>query len=500
MTRPRIRVPDPGGVRSFWLEEALAADAGKPCPPLGARIAADVCIVGGGFAGLWTANELMEREPGLRVALLEADICGGGASGRNGGFVSSSWHDIEALADIYGEREGVRYAVALASEIDAVGAWCARHGVDAWFHKDGVLAARAGGWQPERSPEADALLLRHGIERRELDAEQARSVADSPRFVGGIMGEDTAIVQPARLARGLRRVALERGVRIYEGTRATRIDAGRPAVVRCERGAVRAEQVVLTIGAWAAGWPGFRRAFGNIADYMVVTEPIPSLLRDVLGWTSWAGIVDRRELLYYLRRTDDDRIAIGGGSTGVLFGGRIGPASTHDRRVAEVAAEGLLWLFPQLEGIRFTHAWGGPIDMTASFTPFFETREPGNVHAGLGFSGHGLAATKLGGRTLASLVLGGEDEWSTLPVVGPPVGTAPPEPLRWPLVRAAVWGLEAGDRAESAGRRRSPLQRALGWGPVANRNRLGGRGVRLGDPARRAGASVEEPPPRSAPR
>ena len=500
MTRPRTRVPDPGGVRSFWLDEALAADAGEPCPPLGARIAADVCIVGGGFAGLWTANELMEREPGLRVALLEADICGGGASGRNGGFVSSSWHDIEALADIYGEREGVRYAVALASEIDAVGAWCARNGVDAWYHKDGVLAARAGGWQPERSPEAEALLQRHGIERRELDAEQARGVADSPRFVGGIMGEDTAIVQPARLARGLRRVALERGVRIYEGTRATRIDAGRPAVVRSERGAVRADQVVLTIGAWAAGWPGFRRAFGNIADYMVVTEPIPSQLRDDLGWTSWAGIVDRRELLYYLRRTDDDRIAIGGGSTGVLFDGRIGPASTHDRRVAEVAAEGLLWLFPQLEGVRFTHAWGGPIDMTASFTPFFETREPGNVHAGLGFSGHGLAATKLGGRTLASLVLGSEDEWSTLPVVGPPVGAAPPEPLRWPLVRAAVWGLEAGDRAESAGRRRSPLQRALGWGPVANRNRLGGRGVRLGDPVRRAGASVDEPPPRSAPR
>jgi glycine/D-amino acid oxidase-like deaminating enzyme len=442
----------------------------------------------------------MEREPGLRVALLEADICGGGASGRNGGFVSSSWHDIEALVAIYGEPEGVRYAVALAAEIDAVGTWCRRNGVDAWFHKDGVLAARAGGWQPDRSPDAEALLLRHGVERRHLDAEQARSVADSPRFVGGIMGEDTAIVQPARLARGLRRAALDRGVRIYEGTRVTGIDAGRPAVVRAEHGAVRADHVVLTIGAWAAGWPGFRRAFGNIADYVVVTEPIPSLLRDELGWTSWTGIVDRRELLYYLRRTDDDRIAIGGGSTGVLYGGRIGSASTHDRRVSEVAAEGLLWLFPQLEGIRFTHAWGGPIDMTASFTPFFQTLGSGNVHAGLGFSGHGLAATKLGGKTLASLVLGREDEWSTLPVVGPPVGTAPPEPLRWPLVRAAVWGLESGDRAEAAGRRRTMLQRALAWGPVANRNRLRGKGVRLGDRARPAGASAAGTRPRSAPR
>ncbi len=307
-------------------------------------------------------------------------------------------------------------------------------------------------------------------------------------------------MQPARLARGLRRMALARGVRIFEGTRVTGIDERRPAVVHADGGAVRADHVVLAIGAWAAGWPGFRRAFGNIADYVVVTEPIPSLLRDTLGWTSWTGIVDRRELLYYLRRTDDDRIAIGGGSTGVLFGGRIGSASTHDRRVSEIAAQGLLWLFPQLEGVRFTHAWGGPIDMTASFTPFFQTLGPGNVHAGLGFSGHGLAATKLGGRTLASLVLGDEDEWSTLPVVGPPVGAAPPEPLRWPLMRAAVWGLEAGDRAESAGRRRGLLRRALAWGPVANRNRLRAGGVRLGDRARLAGASAAEPRPRSAPR
>ncbi len=500
MTRPRIRLPDPGGARSFWLEEALGVDPGEPCPPLGARVVADVCIVGGGFAGLWTANELMEREPGLRVVLLEADICGGGASGRNGGFLSSSWHDIEALVRIYGEREGVRYAAALASEVDAVGEWCRRHDVDAWFHKDGVLAARAGGWQPDHSPEAEALLVRHGVQRRHLDAERARGVADSPRFVGGTITEDAAIVQPARLARGLRRVALARGVRIFEGTRVIGIDERRPAVVHADGGAVRADHVVLAIGAWAAGWPGFRRAFGNIADYVVVTEPIPSLLRDTLGWTSWTGIVDRRELLYYLRRTDDDRIAIGGGSTGVLFGGRIGSASTHDRRVSEFAAQGLLWLFPQLEGVRFTHAWGGPIDMTASFTPFFQTLGPGNVHAGLGFSGHGLAATKLGGRTLASLVLGDEDEWSTLPVVGPPVGAAPPEPLRWPLMRAAVWGLEAGDRAESAGRRRGLLRRALAWGPVANRNRLRAGGVRLGDRARLAGASAAEPRPRSAPR
>jgi glycine/D-amino acid oxidase-like deaminating enzyme len=469
----QVQCTAPGDARSFWLQEALAADPGRPCPPLERNVSADVCIVGGGFAGLWTANELVERESALRVALVEADICGGGASGRNGGFLSSSWHDLDGLCGIYGEAEGVRYASALADQIDEVGAWCARTRVDAWFHKDGVLAARAGAWQPDDG-DLEAALERRGLgdRIRRLSATHSREIADSPRFLGGSFVPDNAIVQPARLARGLRRVALERGVRIYERTHVQRIDRATPAIVRTPAGAVRADRVVITVGAWAAAWAEFRRTLGNIADYVVVTEPIPERIRDDLGWTSWTGIVDRRELLYYLRRTDDGRIAIGGGSTGVLFDGRIGRSSTHDRRVARVAAEGLVWLFPQLRGVRFTHAWGGPIDMTPSFTPFFHTLAPGNVHAGLGFSGHGLAATKLGGKTLASLALGLRDEWSTLPVVGPPVGSVPPEPFRWPLVRSAVWGLESGDRAETGGSRRGRLQRALAWGPIANRRRL----------------------------
>jgi glycine/D-amino acid oxidase-like deaminating enzyme len=285
---------------------------------------------------------------------------------------------------------------------------------------------------------------------------------------------DSATVQPARLVRGLRRVALERGVSIFEGTRVRSIRHGRPASVVTDGGAVRADQVVLTTGAWAAAWPAFRTAFGNIADHMVVTEPIPERLREI-GWTTQVGIADGRDMLYYLRRTDDDRIAIGGGTTGVVFGGRIGRRATHDHHVAEVAARGLLWLFPQLEGVRFTHAWGGPIDMTASFLPFFRTLGGGNVHAGLGFSGHGLAQTKLGGRILASMVLGTRDGWTSMPVVGPPVGTAPPEPFRFPLVRAAVWALETGDAREDAGRRRGPIRSLIGCAPLRNRERLRAR-------------------------
>jgi glycine/D-amino acid oxidase-like deaminating enzyme len=445
------------------------ADPGEPCPPLRERVRADVCIVGGGFAGLWTAMELLNREPSLRIALLEADICGGGASGRNGGFLSSSWHDLPGLCSLYGEEPGLRYALALAEQMEEVGAWCAANDVDAWFHHDGTLGLETN--EEQRGAHHDAL----GLSRRlgldvivPLDRTGVRRYVDCPVAMGGMFVRDGAIVQPARLARGLRRVALERGVRIFESTRVASLDRRRPAVVTAAEGAVRADHVVLTIGAWATALRGFRNRLGNIADYMVATEPIPDRLEEI-GWTNGMGIADARDMLYYLRPTDDHRIAIG--STGVLYGGHIGRGSTRLRGVAEVAARGLLYLFPQLEGVRFTHSWGGPIDMTASWTPFFRTLDPGNVHCGLGFSGHGLAATKLGGKTLASMVLGLRDEWTELPVVGDALARTPPEPLRWALVRSAVWGMRWHDRTADAGRRPGPISRALTRAPLAYRER-----------------------------
>ncbi|MGB7805188.1 MAG: FAD-dependent oxidoreductase [Actinomycetota bacterium] len=481
----RLSMPDPGAARSFWLQEALGADPGEPCPPLEAHVAADVCIVGGGFAGLWTAIELSAREPAMRIALLEQDICGGGASGRNGGFFSSSWWDVEALCGLFGDDDGLRYAHAVSDTVGEAGTWLADHDVDAWFHHDGVLGIRTGTWQEGPGGEGPAAFLEArglGDRMRPLTVERAREIADSPRITGARFIEDSAIVQPARLARGLRRVALERGVRIFERTTVTGLDRSRPAVVRTEHGAVKADQVVLAIGAWAAGWPGFRRSFGVIADHMVVTEPIPERLAEI-GWTSFAGIADGRDLLFYLRPTDDHRIAIGGGGLAVVFGGRAsGRSATHDRRVADVAARGLLWLFPQLEGVRFTHAWGGPIDQTPSFLPFYRTLQPGNVHAGLGFSGHGLSQTMVGSRILASMVLGVQDRWTSLPVVGGELGKAPPEPFRYPAIKAAGWALERGDRRADAGRPRGWLDATVGAAPQAWRDRLVARASR-----RRAG-------------
>jgi glycine/D-amino acid oxidase-like deaminating enzyme len=477
----RLDMPSPGAARSFWLQEALAhpAFAGEACPPLEQHVAADVCIVGGGFAGLWTAVALTEHEPSLRIVLLEQDIVGGGASGRNGGFFSASWWDLPALVGLFGDAEGLRYALALARSVEEAERFCAAHGIDAWFHREGVVGVRTawqvGIWKDEARAVAERLGVADRIQP--LDAEGVRAIADSPRFVSGTLIGDNAICQPARLARGLRRVLLERGVRIHERTPVTGVERSRPAVVRAARGAVKADHVVLTTGAWAAGWREFARSFAVVVDYCVATEPIPDRLERI-GWTRQVGLADGRDLLYYLRPTDDGRIVIGGGGLGTVFGGRAsGRAVTHDRRVAEAAARGLLWLFPQLEGIRFTHAWGGPIDQTAAFVPFYRTLGPGNIHAGLGYSGHGLSQTWVGGRILAGTVLGLDDEWTTLPVNRPEVVKTPPEPLRWPIVKASAWALERGDAREDAGRPRGSLLERIGYAPDAYRDRVVRRGA-----------------------
>jgi glycine/D-amino acid oxidase-like deaminating enzyme len=273
-------------------------------------------------------------------------------------------------------------------------------------------------------------------------------------------------------------VLLERGVHIFERTPMVDLERGRPAVVRTPQGAVKADHVVLTTGAWAAGMRPFTRSFGVIADYVVATEPIPDKLEEI-GWTSQVGIADGREWLYYLRPTDDHRIVIGGGAGSAVYGGRGSGRDANARRhYAETAAQGLLWMFPQLEGTRFTHAWGGPIDQTPTFVPFYRTLEPGNVHAGLGYSGHGLTQTFVGGHILASTVLGESDEWTTLAVNRPEVVLAPPEPLRYPLVKMAAFALERGDAREDAGRARGVLYDWVGGAPLRYRERVVRRGTR----------------------
>jgi putative aminophosphonate oxidoreductase len=448
-------------MRSLWLEEALAGPEAET-PPLQGEHVADVCVVGGGYTGLWTALELKAREPALDVVLLEADICGGGASGRNGGFVLSWWAKLVTLLKLCGTDEALQLGRASEAAVDDIGRFCAEHGIDAHFRQDGWLWAATSEAQIGAWDETLAALRRHGVEAiLELDQEEVARRSGSPAHVAGVLEPRAATVQPALLARGLRRVALERGVRIFERSPMTTLVRSRPPRVRTARGTVTAQKVVLALNAWAAAVRELRRSLVVIASDMVATEPVPDRLTES-GWSDGLCVSDSRMLVNYYRPTADGRIAFGKGGGTLAFGARIG-ASFHGAspRAHDVAAN-LYKLYPALQDVRITHSWNGPIDRSVTSLPFFGRlgRRDDLLYA-TGYSGNGVGPSLLGGRILASLALGTDDEWSATPLARGPVGRFPPEPVRYVgglVVRAAVARKE---RAEDAGRRPDPLTTRL---------------------------------------
>jgi glycine/D-amino acid oxidase-like deaminating enzyme len=281
-----------------------------------------------------------------------------------------------------------------------------------------------------------------------------------------------ATVQPARLALGLRRRLLERGVRIFERSPVVRFTAGPPVVAETAGGRVRAGRGILALNAWTASLPRFRRRLVSWGSYIVLTAPAPERLREI-GWTGGECITDFRHALHYFRTTADGRVAFGGGGGRVGLHPRIGPWYDYDERSVRRAAEGLRHLLPALADVPIEEAWGGPIDVSPVHLPFFGSLAPGTVHYGVGYSGNGVAPSHLAGRVLSTLALGRDDPVLGLPLVNAEPRRFPPEPLRTAgahMVREAVVRWE---RAQDAGRKPSPLVRLVARSPRKLGYRIG---------------------------
>jgi len=423
----------PNEGRSWWLREALARPefAGEPCPPLDTDTKADVVILGGGYTGMWTAWFLKELDPGLDIVLLEQDICGGGPSGRNGGFINSFWDDLDFLTGRFGDTPALRICRAGQESVDDIGRFCEEHDIDAWYAAEGTLSvatstAQIGAW-------ADLIMAvdRMGLSDliTVLSRDEVRAMIDSPVFHAGVLTRVGATVQPARLARGLRRVLLERGVRIHEGTHVSRFGAGDPAVADTLGGTVRADVAVLAVNAWAQHWKRFKRAITVRGSYIVLTAPAPDRLA-AINWTSALAVSDHRSAVHYLRTTPDGRIAFGIGGMQPDLARHIDPRFGYDEGSIRVAVDDLHRMFPSFADVPIEAGWGGPIDVSGDHLPFFGTLETGNVHYGLGFTGNGVGPAHLAGRILAHRVLAKYDDVLALPLVDLEPRRFPPEPIR----------------------------------------------------------------------
>ncbi|WP_214405302.1 NAD(P)/FAD-dependent oxidoreductase [Pseudonocardia lacus] len=442
----------------LWFEQVRAdGDDLAPRPPLDGDTDVDVCIVGAGFTGLWTAHSLLRADPTVRVLVVERRIAGFGASGRNGGWCSALFPaSTAALARRHGERAAAAMRAAMRDTVDAVGEAVAEEGIACDWVKGGtVVLARTPAQLARARAEAAA-----SDEERLLDRDEAVALVGATDVLGATFTPDCARVQPARLVRGLARAVERRGGRIVESTRALRLAPGR---VVTDRGVVHARHVVRATEAWSADMAV--RSVVPVYSLIVATRPLPASFWERAGLAGGQTFSDHRHLIVYGQRTADDRLVFGGRGAPYHWGSRIRPEFDHDRRIFTGLRAAARELFPQLGPDDFTHAWGGPLGIPRDWHAGVTLGPDGLGRAG-GYVGDGVGTANLAGRTLAALILGRDDPITRLPWVGHRSRRWEPEPLRWLLVNAGLRLMTLADAEERLTRRPSvvaaALSRALG--------------------------------------
>jgi glycine/D-amino acid oxidase-like deaminating enzyme len=441
--------------RPFWLDHP---DAPPTRPPLDGSAEADLVVVGGGLTGLWTA--LQAAEEGKRVVLLEGERIAFGASGRNGGFCAASLtHGIaNGLARWPGEMETLE---RLAREnLDGIRATVARNAIECGWQDRGVIDVATEPHQLEWLAQQAAQLRRFGWDAELLDAAALRAQVDSPTYLGGVWSRDSAaLVDPARLCWGLARAAEEAGAVVHESSPVIALRA-EGAGVRADTagGSVRSRHALLATSAFPPLVRAIRRYVVPVYDYVLVTEPLSEAQHHAIGWRGRQGISDMANRFHYYRQTDDGRIVWGGYDAIYDFGGRVAPERDQRPETFELLAEHFFATFPQLEGLRFTHRWGGAIDTCSRFSALWGRALGGRGAYVVGFTGLGVGASRFGARVALDLLDGRDTERTRLEMVRRRPLPFPPEPARWAGIQLTQRALARAD--ERAGRR-GPWLRTL---------------------------------------
>jgi glycine/D-amino acid oxidase-like deaminating enzyme len=433
---------------SLWHE--TAGDAFVPRPPLPGDIEADVAIVGAGYTGLWTAYYLRELDSSLRIAIVERELAGFGASGRNGGWCSALFPPAsKGIARRHGADAEVAVRTAMHDSLVEVGRVADAEGLDVHYARGGTISLARNQAQLIRARELveEERRLTGPVEELDLlSKEEAERIAGATRVLGATYTPHCAVVHPLRLVRGLASCVEDRGVSIFERPAALALGAREVAT---RNGTVRADVVVRATEGYTASLRGERRRLVPLYSLMIATEPLGAEAWEQIGLRRRETFADLRHMRIYGQRTADDRVAFGGRGAPYHFASRTRPDFDRDGQVHAALGEVLADLFPVVRGYRITHRWGGalgvPRDWHASVG---YDRKRGLAWAG-GYVGDGVATANLAGRTLAQLITGEESELTRLPWVGHRSRAWEPEPLRWLGVNGGRVLLTGADRAEA---------------------------------------------------
>ncbi|MFY1659782.1 NAD(P)/FAD-dependent oxidoreductase [Micromonospora sp. WMMD1274] len=435
---------------SYWLDRPVRPD---PLPPLAGSHTADLLVVGGGYAGLWTALLAKEADPDRDVLLVDAGTCGWAASGRNGGFCAASLthglaNGVERFPGEIGELERLG-----RENLDAIAATVAKYDIDCDLERTGELAVAVEPYQLDGLAADAALARRYGHDVRLLDRDEVRAEVASPTYLGGMWDADrVALLDPAKLAWGLRRAALDLGVRVHEHTRViglARDGAGLRATTAggadAAPGAVRARQVVLATNAFPPLLRRLRSWIVPVYDYALTTEPLTAAQRDAIGWRHRQGLADTGNQFHYYRLTADNRILFGGYDAIYHYGNRVASALEQREATFTTLASHFFSTFPQLADVRFSHRWGGVIDTCTRFCAFFGTAYEGRLAYAAGFTGLGVGATRFGARVTLDLLSGADTPLTRLDLVRRKPLPFPPEPARSVGINLTRWSLARAD-------------------------------------------------------
>jgi glycine/D-amino acid oxidase-like deaminating enzyme len=438
-SRLKDAIPEP-----YWLTQAGAPAAADP---LDGPTTADLAVVGAGYSGLWTALIAKERDPLLDVVVLEAATAGWAASGRNGGFCSSSiTHGFDnGLARFPGELDQL---IRLGREnLDEISFTVAGYGIDCDFERTGELHVATEDWQWRDLVAGHAAEAARGLDVELLDRDAVRQEVRSPTYRGAVWDRTgCAMVDPARLAWGLREACISLGVRFYENTKVERISAFPGGLnLQTWRGHVTARKVALATGAHGRLLKRLQQFVIPVYDYALMTEPLTEEQLDAIGWKSRQGIGDSGNQFHYYRLTADNRILWGGYDAVYFNGGRIVPSQDQRDTTFEMLADHFAATFPQLEDLRFSHKWGGVIDACSRFSAFFGTAHGGRLAYAAGYTGLGVGATRFGAKVMLDLLGGVPTELTRLKMVRSKPMPFPPEPVRSGVIQLTRWSMAQAD-------------------------------------------------------
>jgi glycine/D-amino acid oxidase-like deaminating enzyme len=430
----------------FWLDDK---EHPEPTPALTKPISADLCVIGAGFTGLWSALLAKESDPSMDVILLEATETGNGASGRNGGFVDHCLaHTFENGLERWPDELSDLIKMGFEN-LDAIEETVNRYQIDCDFQRTGELVAATEPYQVKElfhGPEAAAPF---GLVLQWLDQEQTKKLVNSPTYLGGLYDPTPVMLNPAQLAWGLKRACLENGVRLFERTQATglREDANR-IHVRTQYGQVKAKKVALATNAFPPLLKRLRHYIVPVYDYALMTEPLTKAQRESIGWEKRMGVGDAGNQFHYYRTSADGRILFGGYDAVYHWNNGFGPQLETDHESFGRLADHFFQTFPQLERLRFTHAWGGAIDTCSRFSVFWGQAFGRKLAYAVGYTGLGVGASRFGAQVMLDLLNGENNERTRLKMVREKPIPFPPEPARTMAVNLTRWSMDQADKNE----------------------------------------------------